>query len=111
MTPTEPMNELSEQELDDLRIMWACASPDEVRRLVAMVDALTTRLREAEEEIARHHKDFQKWEDMADRAVKRAERAEAVVQACREWGEHTPRRITRALAAYDASLEGETENE
>ena len=30
-----------------------------------------------EQEIARHHKDFQKWEDMADRACQRAERAEA----------------------------------
>lgn len=29
--------------------------------------------------------------------------AEAVVQAVREWGEYTPRRVSRALAAYDAS--------
>ena len=44
--------------------------------------------RELREEIARHHKDFARWEDMADKASARAARVESRIDALeREKGE------------------------
>lgn len=54
-----------------------CASAEDVPALLALV-------REQREELARHHADFVRWEQMAANGHERAERAEALVREQQE---------------------------
>ena len=71
-------------------------------KLQATIDRLRRERDEANQEIARHHKDFQKWEDMADRASARALAAERTVREQREALESIVKFSTDPLAAATA---------
>ena len=80
---------------------------------IALEDAIAEMRRmrdERDEERRKFDKQFAKAWDAIDRALaaeQRVKELEDVVDAVRQWGEYTPRRVARALAALTGTEPGE----
>lgn len=82
---TEMLKSLPFLHIQDLSWIEHAASCDEpfCEKAITFVDLLLATLADQDAELARHHKDFERWENMANDAVKRTRIAEDKLREAR----------------------------